>query len=48
MIVVTMNEKLEAVEVSLIAHEEGRLSDGELRKLSKVIDSVVTLDDDNE
>lgn len=45
---VTLNEKLEAVEVSLTAHDEGRLTDYELKKLSKVIDSVKTSDDDEE
>ena len=38
----TLDDKLEAVKTSLIAHGEGRLSDEELKKLAKVIDRTPT------
>ena len=45
-IMTTLDDKLEAVKISLIAHGEGRLSDEELGKLAKVIDRTPTIEED--
>ncbi len=41
----TINDKMEAVKTSLLAHEQGRLSAEELHKLAKVIDCVPTVEE---
>ncbi|MCU7194961.1 hypothetical protein GMA43_11920 [Turicibacter sanguinis] len=44
----TLDDKLEAVKTSLIAHGEGRLSDEELKKLAKVIDRTPTIEEEDD
>lgn len=42
---VTTDAKMTAVTITLVAHEQGRLSDYELDKLSHVIEHVRTPED---
>lgn len=45
---VTTDEKINAVKITLVAHEQGRLSDQELNKLAKVIERTPTVEEDTE
>lgn len=40
----TTNDKFKAITVSLVAHDQGRLSDEELKIIAKVIDPIPTND----
>ncbi len=44
----TLEEKMDAVKITLVAHEQGRLSDQELNGLARVIERVRTFDEDDD
>ena len=42
---IPLDDKLDAIETSLLIHEEGRMSDEELKKIAKALDGTSTIEE---